>query len=186
MHPPLRCAWLGRDTSLRQSPPSRRRLSHRGGGLRSGPAPPSRPLDTLVDAGFHSGASVPLAPAREPYERSAHPLAPGGPRPIAAAVVGCNGHAGRVTLPVLRKCGAGGGAAARGGASVRRRGAADADGMDADATGGIPTERSAPSTADGCRVLRRMREREPREPHKPATTKLSADRIGWAGDAAAA
>ena len=40
--------------------------------------------------------------------------------------------------------------------------------------------------ADGCRVLRRMREREPREPHKPATPKLSADRIGWAGDAAAA
>ena len=40
--------------------------------------------------------------------------------------------------------------------------------------------------ADGCRVLRRMREREPREPHKPPTTKLSADRIGWAGDAAAA
>jgi hypothetical protein len=97
-----------------------------------------------------------------------------------------NGHAGRVTLPVLRKCGAGGGATARGGASVRRRGAADADGMDADATGGIPTERSAPSTADGCRVLRRMREREPREPHKPPTPKLSADRIGWAGDAAAA
>ena len=90
------------------------------------------------------------------------------------------------TLPVLQEREAGGGAAARGGASVRRRGAADADGMDADATGGIPTERSAPSTADGCRVLRRMREREPREPHKPATPKLSADRIGWAGDAAAA
>ena len=31
MHPPLRCAWLGRDASLRQSPPSRRRLPHRGG-----------------------------------------------------------------------------------------------------------------------------------------------------------
>ena len=40
--------------------------------------------------------------------------------------------------------------------------------------------------ADGCRVLRRMREREPREPHEPPTPKLSADRIGWAGDAAAA
>ena len=80
MNPPLRCAWLGRDTSLRQSPPSRRRLSHPGGGLRSGPAPPLRPLDTLVDAGFHSGASVPLAPAREPYERSAQHLAQGGSR----------------------------------------------------------------------------------------------------------
>ena len=94
MHPPLRCAWLGRDTSLRQSPPSRRRLSHPGGGLRSGPAPPSRPLDTLIDARFHSGASVPLAPAREPCPRSAQHLAPGGPRPIAAAVVGCNGREG--------------------------------------------------------------------------------------------
>ena len=31
MHPPLRCAWLGREASLRQSPPSRRRLPHRGG-----------------------------------------------------------------------------------------------------------------------------------------------------------
>ena len=92
MHPPLRCAWLGRDTSLRQSPPSRRRLSHRGGGLRSGPAPPLRPLDTLVDAGFHSGASVPLAPAHEPCRGFAQHLAPGGPRPIAAAVVGCNGR----------------------------------------------------------------------------------------------
>ena len=71
MHPPLRCAWLGRDTSLRQSPPSRRRLSHPGGGLRSGPAPPLRPLDTLIVFRFHSGASVPLAPAREPYERAA-------------------------------------------------------------------------------------------------------------------
>ena len=60
--------------------PSRRRLSHHGGGLRSGPAPPLRPLDTLIVFRFHSGASVPLAPAREPYERSAHPLAPGGPR----------------------------------------------------------------------------------------------------------
>ena len=72
MHPPLRCAWLGRDTSLRQSPPSRRRLSHPGGGLRSGPAPPLRPLDTLIVFSFHSGASVPLAPAREPCPRSAH------------------------------------------------------------------------------------------------------------------
>jgi hypothetical protein len=94
MHPPLRCAWLGRDTSLRQSPPSRRRLSHPGGGLRSGPAPPLRPLDTLIDAGFHSGASVPLAPAREPCRGFAQHLAPGGPRPIAAAVVGCNGREG--------------------------------------------------------------------------------------------
>ena len=101
MHPPLRCAWLGRDTSLRQSPPSRRRLSHPGGGLRSGPAPPSRPLDTLVDAGFHSGASVSLAPAREPYKRSAQHLAPGGPRPIAAAVVGCNGRDGSRPLRVV-------------------------------------------------------------------------------------
>ena len=164
MHPPLRCAWLGRDTSLRQSPPSRRRLSHPGGGLRSGPAPPLRPLDTLVDAGFHSGASVPLAPAREPYERAApwghfaslvRSIAPQSARlpsesfAFFGASRATSGTGRAVTLPALQKCGAGGGAAARGGASGRRRGAADADGMDADATGGIPTERSAPSTADG-------------------------------------
>ena len=52
--------------------------------------------------------------------------------------------------------------------------------------GRYPDQAMQAAFADGCRVLRRMREREPREPHKPPTTKLSADRIGWAGDAAAA
>ena len=32
IHPPLRRVWLGRDASLRQSHPSRRRLAHRGVG----------------------------------------------------------------------------------------------------------------------------------------------------------
>ena len=204
MHPPLRCAWLGRDTSLRQSPPSRRRLSHRGGGLRSGPAPPLRPLDPLVDAGFHSGASVPLAPAREPYERSEQHLAPGGPRPIAAAVVGCNGREGPRPSPCFksaeraavrlatrdppraskarsgRRCGGARRSERQTAGRGRRREAAlQGDGRYSD-------QAMQAAFADGCRVLRRMREREPREPHKPATPKLSADRIGWAGDAAAA
>ena len=37
IHPPLRRAWLGRDASLRQSHPSRRRLAHRGVGFALAP-----------------------------------------------------------------------------------------------------------------------------------------------------
>ena len=37
IHPPLRCAWLGRDASLRQSHPSRRRLARRGVGFALAP-----------------------------------------------------------------------------------------------------------------------------------------------------
>ena len=37
IHPPLRCAWLGRDASLRQSHPSRRRLAPRGVGFALAP-----------------------------------------------------------------------------------------------------------------------------------------------------
>ena len=37
IHPPLRRAWLGRDASLRQSHPSRRRLVHRGAGFALAP-----------------------------------------------------------------------------------------------------------------------------------------------------
>ena len=193
MHPPLRCAWLGRDTSLRQSPPSRRRLSHPGGGLRSGPAPPLRPLDTLVDAGFHSGASVPLAPAREPCKSFAQHLAPGR---AAVPSVGSRVPRDRCAQPLRSRgtrdptgaskarSGRRGGGARRSerqtaGRGRRREAALQGDGRYSD-------QAMQAAFADGCRVLRRMREREPREPHKPATTKLSADRIGWAGDAAAA
>ena len=37
IHPPLRRAWLGRDASLRQSHPSRRRLAPRGAGFALAP-----------------------------------------------------------------------------------------------------------------------------------------------------
>ncbi len=43
-----------------------------------------------------------LTPALEPCKSSAQQLAPGGPRPIAAAVVGCNGREGPRPSPCFK------------------------------------------------------------------------------------
>ena len=63
-YPPLRCAWLCRDASLRQSPPSRRRLPHRGGVFAPAPFPPRVRSPASRDAvSSRRKRSVPLAPA---------------------------------------------------------------------------------------------------------------------------
>ena len=83
IHPPLRRAWLGRDASLRQSHPSRRRLAPRGAGFALAPwqarlAPCA--LSALV--GFCGARSAPLtvskvsALARNCAESSPFTLSP--------------------------------------------------------------------------------------------------------------
>ena len=117
IHPPLRRAWLGRDASLRQSHPSRRRLAPRGAGFALAPwqarlAPCA--LSALVR--FCGARSAPLtvskvsALARNCAESSPFTLSP------------CHGSAERAGGAAARGGGGDGGRRGRRQARCRRSG----------------------------------------------------------------
>ena len=74
----VRLAWSGYLPAPIASVPAAPVASRRR--IRSGPVPPSRPLDTLIDFGVHSGASVPPSPRL----RRTSPLAPALARLVSA------------------------------------------------------------------------------------------------------
>ena len=169
IHPPLRRAWLGREASLRQSHPSRRRLAPRGAGFALAPwqarlAPCA--LSALVR--FCGARSAPLTVSK--VSALVRNCAESSPFTLSRANDGRSGQEGRRHEAE---------AVTAGDADGGKRDAADP------ATGGIPTE-----PGDG--RPRRMRTRHPagirrsrRCAAPTATLWLSADRMCWAGNAAA-